>query len=241
VAVSVSTHGTEEQSVYYRWSFLETWEVKAEKILWGYFRSGVREEPPVTLVWFNDLSMKTPDNFYYCWGRDSSKALLTATSEHLTENLIHRHPLIEIPCDDEKLSVLYHIDVCQTAIRKEAYEYFSNMQANVGQSGSIFSPIPGEINGNLRCLSHPDRPVIGFVEVSATVRKVLFIPEIGLYYDPHYNVVNYQDVPWWWSKNTPPVLPFSSTLSLVARACYDCRHKYHATKQRPPAWPTEHY
>ncbi|MDR1259487.1 MAG: DUF4249 domain-containing protein [Tannerellaceae bacterium] len=241
VIVSVTSHGSGEQSIYYRWSFLETWEVKSEYALWGYFPSGTREASPANLIWFGSLTLKRPDNFYYCWGRDSSKALMIATSEVLAENLIYQHPLITISCDNEKLSILYNLEVYQTAIRKEAYDYFSNMQTNVEQSGSIFSPIPGEINGNIRCLTDPGCPVIGFVEVTSVTRKDIFIPENGLYYEPKYNNDNFRESPCLYERNSPPVLPFLDGLSSIGRACSDCRYKYNAAKNRPPSWPTDHY
>ncbi|MDR1499567.1 MAG: DUF4249 domain-containing protein [Tannerellaceae bacterium] len=238
VVVSVTSHGMGEQSAYYRWSFYETWEVKAKYILWGYFPSGNRDEPSSSLIWFSSMSIRRPDNFYYCWGRDSSKSLMTATSERLTENLIYQYPLAEIPCDDEKLSILYHLDVRQMSIRKEAYDYFTNMQANTGQTGSIFSSIAGEINGNIRCLTNPSLTVAGFVEVTTATQKDIFIPENGLYYEPDDDGF---EGSYMFSENKPPVLPFADGYPTAFRACYDCRYKYNAAKQRPPAWPTEHY
>jgi hypothetical protein len=240
VVVSVTSHGSGEQSAYYLWSFFETWELKAELALWGYFPSGMRNDLPSNLIWFSSLTEQRPDNFYYCWGRDTSKTIITATSENIAENLIYQHPLVTIPCDNEKLSILYNLEVHQTAIRKESYDYFSNMQVNVEQSGSIFSPIPGEINGNIRCLTHPDRPVIGFVEVTSVTRKDIFIPENGLYYEPADDFHGYFQDPCS-LRNEPAVLPFSDSYPTVAKACWDCRYKYHSAKNRPPLWPTDHY
>jgi hypothetical protein len=125
-----------------------------------------------------------PDNFYYCWGQDSSKAILIAATGQLAENRVYQYPLINISCKDERLSILYCIDVRQTAIREEAYHYFENLRLNVEQTGSIFAPIPGEIRGNIRCITYPDRPVIGYVEVATTTRKDLYVPENGSYYEP---------------------------------------------------------
>jgi hypothetical protein len=86
---------------------------------------------------------------------------------------------------DEKLSILYYISVTQQQLRREAYDYYFNLQKNISQSGSIFFPIPAEITGNIRCLTHPERPVIGYVEVSTTVTAQRFIPEsTGLYEPP---------------------------------------------------------
>jgi hypothetical protein len=240
VVVSVTSHGTGEQSVYYRWSFYETWEVKTEKVLWGYYPSGDRNGPSSDLVWFSNMSMHRPDNFYYCWGRDSSKNLMIATSERLAENLIYQQPLATIECDNERLSILYYLDVRQMSIRKEAYDYFTSMQSNIEQTGSIFSPIVGEINGNIRCLTNRSRTVAGFVEVATVTQKDIFIPENGLYYEPREVSSIWMQDPCSYD-NYPPVLPFSNLFPSTAKGCYDCRYKHNATKQRPPDWPTEHY
>jgi hypothetical protein len=237
VVLSVTTHGTPEQSLYYRWSFYETWEVKSEYALWGYFPSGIIDPEGHGLIWFNVLP-QSQDNFYYCWGRDSSKAILVATAGQLTENRVYQYPLIKIPCKDERLSLLYHIDVRQTAIRQEAYDYFENLRLNVEQTGSIFSPIPGELNGNMRCITYPDRPVIGYVEVTKSTWKDLYVPENGLYYEP---IPTNEWGGCYWQRLRPPVLPFPDDFSPLGKGCYDCRYKNQSSKDRPPLWPTEHY
>jgi hypothetical protein len=238
VVVSVTTHGTPEQSPYYRWSFHETWELKSEFSLWGYFPSGVIDPDGHGLVWFGSLTEKLPDNFYYCWGRDSSKSILIAATGQLEENRVYQCPLVGIPCEDERLSILYHIDVRQTALRQEAYDYFENLRLNVEQTGSIFAPIPGEIKGNIRCITYPDRPVIGYVEVATTTREDLYIPENGLYYEPEVTN-NWESCSW--HRMSLPVLPFPREFLTRWKGCYDCRYKTNSSKDRPPAWPTEHY
>lgn len=58
--------------------------------------------------------MLTSLNTYYCWGRDSSKVMLLETTDKLSENRVDRKKLFEIPCDDERISILYHLRVSQT-------------------------------------------------------------------------------------------------------------------------------
>jgi hypothetical protein len=116
------------------------------------------------------------------------------------------------------------------------------MQSNIEQTGSIFSPIVGEINGNIRCLTNRSRTVAGFVEVTTVTQKDVFIPENGLYYEPRDAFANsWMGNPCTHYSNTPPVLPFADSFPSTAKGCYDCRYKHNATKQRPPDWPTEHY
>ena len=130
--------------------------------------------------WFLDdkftlFQKHTSKNTYYCWGRDSSKAMLLESTNKLTVNLIYKRKLIEIPRDHDKLTMLYYIDVKQNRIRKEAYDYFVNLQRNIEQAGSIFSPIPSERRGNISCVSDPKEWVIGYVDVTnTTIMKTLY-------------------------------------------------------------------
>lgn len=234
VYMCVSTHDPLNQSRYYLWSFKEIWEVKAEL----FANRGVDENGMVV-----EYNLYTPNNTYYCWGRDSSKTLLLASSEKLSENIISQKRLIEIPCDNDKLSELYYILVDQKQIRKEAYDYYSNIQKNIEQTGSIFAPVPSEMKGNIRCTTHPELPVIGYIDVSTTVQKELFVPEKrGLYEEPRgycYNLVTTDD------KFKYPAWAYYEVVQGEATKwapyyCVDCRMKYRATKNKPGFWPTNH-
>ncbi len=234
VFMCIDTKDTKNQSRYYRWSYKENWEVMAEL----YANAGVDDFG--NLVYYDLISS---NNTYYCWGRDSSKTLILASSEKLSSNIISQKRLVEIPCDNDKLSVLYHISVEQMLIRKEAYDYFQNLQKNVEQTGSIFSPVPSEMKGNIECITNPDLPVIGYIEVSTKTTKELFIPENrGLYEspskycsrhitsDPDFAYPNYAY--YYVASGSPPeYAPFE---------CVDCRRKFRASKNKPDFWPNNH-
>lgn len=232
VYVCVSTHDPADQSRYYLWSYKEHWEVKAELLAnygpmdgeLGYF------------------SLETSRNTYYCWGRDSSKTMLLGSSEKLSENLIYQNRLEEIPCSDDRISVLYYVKVKQLQIRKEAYDYYYNIQKNVEQTGSIFTPVPSEMKGNIRSATNPDLPVIGYIDVSTTTEKDLFSDGEGLYEppvrrcyaqiteDPEYAYPVYGYLTY---------IPMMET-TYAPHRCVDCRLKSKATKRKPDFWPNDH-
>ena len=83
--------------------------------------------------------------------------------------------------------MLYYIDVKQNRIRKEAYDYFVNLQRNIEQAGSIFSPIPSERRGNISCVSDPKEWVIGYVDVTNTTIMKRFMPELRDFYETSYD------------------------------------------------------
>ena len=237
VFICVNTHDPDDGSRYYIWSYKEIWEVKAELFAnYGYL---IPNFPQM-------FTTATSENTYYCWGRDNSKKMLLGSSDMLSENVIYQKRLIEIPCDNDKLSILYYITVKQNQIRKEAFDYYSNILKNAEQTGSIFAPIPSEMRGNILCVTNPEIHVIGYIDVSTTKEKDVFIPEsIGLYEAPFgicyreittdpkfaYPILGYYEISF--SIPLPPkYAPFS---------CVDCRMKENASKNRPDFWPNNHY
>jgi len=174
VSITVSTHGSDDQSTYFRWQYKEIWEFKS---------SLFATEGELNGEWMR-FNMDTPNNVYYCWGRDSSKTIILESTNKLSENIISEKKLIEMEPSDERLSILYYIYVQQNQLRKEAFDYFSNIQKNIEQTGGLFSPVPSEMKGNIVCISDPDEPVIGYVEVSTTTIKEQFMPELINLYEP---------------------------------------------------------
>ena len=230
-SVYVSTHADKGSSPYYRWSYRENWEVRSS------LYANAREENG-QLIWHN---LNTSENTYYCWAKDSSKTLLLGSAEKLVENRIQEHKILDIPLTDERerLSVLYHVEVSQVQLRKDAYEYFKILWEEIERGGDIFSPIlSAGNNGNIFCDSDPDELIIGFVEVASTTRKSLFIPYDDFLYEP----ASYLDC-WLSNTNTLPIGKAWYRYPEVAAnpRCVDCRTKPGATKNRPAWWPNEHY
>ena len=149
--------------------------------------------------------------------------------------------LTEIPPTDIKLEILYRIDVRQHAIRKSAYDYFTNVKKNARQSGSLFAHIPSEINGNITCITDPGRPAIGYMDVSSAKQKRLHISYLDDAYErnaiycrsiSYYTLLlqfgGYDRIPWGEFASVPD--------GYVQRHCVDCTYGG-ATKYRPADWP----
>ena len=182
VYICVSTHDTHDRSRCYRWTYREHWELRADFFAQAGF-IGLPTVPPnpKDIVLYD---LHTANNTYYCWNTDSSKTFLMEDVDRLTENAVVEKRLIQIAPWHDKLSILYYVTVTQHQIRKEAYDYYANLQHNIEQTGSLFSAIPSEMAGNVRCISDPQRPAIGFVEVSTAVTSERFIPTSDNLYEP---------------------------------------------------------
>jgi hypothetical protein len=245
VYICVSTHDAHDRSRYYRWTYREHWELRADFFAQAGYIGGNRYNGVVL------YDLHTANNTYYCWNTDSSKTFLMEDVERLTENAVVEKRLIEIAPSHDKLSILYYVAVTQHQIRKEAYDYYANLQRNIEQTGSLFSAIPSEMTGNVHCMSDPLRPAIGFVEVSRTAAADRFIPTSEALYEP---VDNHCAATILQSPYDPSgqlyIYLFTETISpspgvvggviksFAAPRCVDCTQR--GTKNKPAFWPTPH-
>lgn len=166
VGIYVNTHDPDNNTRYYRWEYVETWQTRS------YAYSSVKFTPS-----WQGLTRppEEAEQLYTCWKTTPSTNILISSSARLSEDVISDYPLVRIPNDDEKLAIRYSILVRQYALTREAFEYLQRMKKNSEQMGSIFDPQPSEARGNIRCLTDPDEPVIGYVTVSPVFERRIFI------------------------------------------------------------------
>lgn len=236
VNIYIAAHDPLNRSMYYRWTYHETWEVKAS------FYADARWAPNGIDVIRH--SMFTSENTYYCWGRDSSKTVLLASTEKLSENRIAQQPLVRIPSDHDKLSILYHIEVEQMQLRESAYKYFANIKELADRSGDMFAPVlTTGIRGNIHFRNDPDRMVVGYIEVATVTSMDRYIWEKEGFYNPPIQLCNYLKMSGReireWSYYIGEIFIYGETKMLEpARFCIDCRLKENASKSKPEGWPT---
>lgn len=230
IQVAVSTHDQQMQNRFYRWTYEEIWEIHADIFAEIGFDS-----------FGNMINYDDQFNIYHCWGYGQSSNFLLGSSLKLNENKIDKKTLLEFPASDYRLSQLYYIRVNQNLVRKEAFDYYSNLQKNIENTGSIFAPIPSEMKGNIYCESDPELPVIGFIDVSRTsVIEVYSDEKIKNLYEKAglpCKIVDSKPV-----DDPEDYILFSITLgNLYAPIrCLDCRYNG-GSKKRPEFWPNDHY
>lgn len=226
VTVHVSSHARDDQSPYYRWSYRETWEVTATLFATLGYMDG-------KLISFD---RNTSANTYYCWGRDSSKVMLLGNTKRLSENKVAQQKLFEIPSNDDRLSVLYHVEVSQMQLREEAYDYYQMMMDEIERTGGLFNMVmsAGD-NGNIYNVSDPEEIVIGYVEVSNVTTKSRYIPFSDNLYEGGKG-----QCPVWTIEIPGGSYPWVTSTTYSTWRCVDCRMRYNATKNKPSWWPTDH-
>ena len=226
VVIYVSTHDPNNQIFHYQWSFTENWEINSWR------------EP--------DTAFPLPTR---CWNSERSANFVLGSGIRTGGRVIQ--PITEIVPTNQKLSVLYRITVRQNAISRRAFEYFENIQKNTDLSGSIFAPTPSELRGNIVNTTDPQRPVVGFIDVSTTTQKSFFISRREGVYEPlplNCRVYTADTLESWfgnnWQEMTIPntfvPLPFDPDLEIeqmfTYRRCVDCRF-LGGTTRRPENWP----
>jgi len=162
--IYVNTHDNMKKSRYYRWEFEETWIFHAP------FYS--------LLVWENGGIRNRDDyyeNIYKCWNSGASSKIVLGSSIKLTDDIIHKQPVILIPDDSEKLTEKYSILVKQYTLTKEAFDFWENLRKNTENLGSIFDVQPSQLTGNVRNVKNPKEPVLGYISIGNIQTKRIFV------------------------------------------------------------------
>ncbi len=255
VEAQLSVRGEDDRPGYYFWSYSETWEARAPFNATHYYGAYEGDYTQYSLRNYSLLLMNgNPEDdlflfeypgglspFYYCWKYNNSRELLIGSTERLETNELRGHVLYGFDINSDRSSVLYNTVITQYAMDEDAYYYFENQKRNTDQSGSIFAPIPSEMQGNIVCASSPEIQVIGFVEVSRRVKHDIWARRDEMPYRPDHNVCTTsedprftQDLNWeQYAYRLRYPEPAYTTLE-----CIDCRVTG-GTKVRPEGWPNQ--
>jgi hypothetical protein len=173
VRLYVNTHDPQNVTKYYQWKYDETWEIHSTYYSsLKYLRDASNR---ITALVYRMSPFHTVDTtIHKCWSSLSSTSIILGSSEKLSSDVIYL-PVQFIEPGSEKLSVLYSINVKQYAMSQDAYLFMEKMKKNTEQVGTLFDAQPSQITGNIKCLSDPNEPVIGFVEVTDEQTKRIFV------------------------------------------------------------------
>ncbi len=164
--IYVNAHDDQKKTQYYRWDYEETWEFHTP------FESRLEYKN-------GKVDLRT-NNIWQCWRSAKSSSINIASSTKLNQDIISNYPLIKLGSNSIKLPIKYSVLVKQYALTPEAYSYFEILKKNTESIGTLFDPLPSQLTGNIRCLSNPGEPVIGFVTATAVQEKRLFIARAQL-------------------------------------------------------------
>ena len=238
IDIMVSTHDPKNEIQYYRWVFEEDWEIRSQ-----YFSPFIFDTKTNTFI---EQSLSGPNNVYYCWASSKSKSILIGETTRFTEVTIKNRIIHNFLSTDTRFSYLYSVVVRQHGINKEAYTYYENIQKIIEQNSSLFALQPTELRGNIKCVSHPDEPVIGYIYASREVlshRLFIDMSEMERKYNYNCTMEEYHEnlMPWFYEQFNLGIISRNDRgmLLCVPRVCTDCT--YHGgTKNKPDFWPNDH-
>ena len=246
-------------SHYFRWYFDETWEYHSD--LWAshylypelMFNDSTGEYQP----WMALFEFSNGQNTYYCWNTFHSPQIKIFSTSEQTDNRFTDLEFHRVRSDNRKLQILYKLTVHLEAISENAYRYWQNIENNTNNQGTIFSPVPSQMTGNIHCISDPSSEVIGYISAAQAV-------EAEMYYDNHQEqFYNGPDTDWrsivieefndpyyfahWYSRGYLPytVIPpemgdgGGPLYQWTKAECVDCT-RLGGTKEKPEGWPNDH-
>jgi hypothetical protein len=179
ISIRVNTHDDENNTRYYQWRYVETWQYNAPQFSSYKYENG-------------QAILRTQDEYlFYCWLEQPSTQILVHTSNRLESDVISNHELFEIPAGSVKISNKYSVLVLQAAISREAYDFWTLLKQTTEDLGGLFDPQPGKVLGNLRCLSDPDEPVLGYFQAGNVEEKRIFIDFLEI--SPELRYFEYQE------------------------------------------------
>lgn len=233
VTLYVSTHDPLNQTHYYRWDYVETWEYHS------FYKSEIKYIPD-TVVYDNNST-------HICWQTGHSTDISLGNSTALSSDVIAHARIGTIPHNSQKCSERYSALVKQYALLQEAYQYWLVLQTLSEQAGTFFDVQPSQLRGNIHSLSN-DEPVIGYISASTIPEKRMFIDHSSLTdwkeFDGNYcNILGI-------TFNTPDITHYmfydgyyapyyfsgmGGTLTYTWKSCVDCTTQG-GTTVKPSFW-----
>ena len=161
VTVSVTLESGPDATGYVLLSFDEAWRFHAE-----YYPNYVYD--PRT----NSVSERIfPWEHYWCWKLVDNGKQIPVDFSGMSTSTLKDYPFHSFSRYDNRNHQRYSIRLKARTINKETYQYLSHLEESTESGDNLFTPNPGEIAGNLRCETDPDRMVLGYVTVSLTATK----------------------------------------------------------------------
>ena len=234
----------------FRWDYSENWEYHADYRPDLMFVPGLperdREDPSKIYRLPNE-----DEDYYYCWNSDNSVEPGLASAEGQSVNSVKNVVVLNISRADLKISRLYAIDVTVSGLSSGGRAWQQHLKDISNDTGSLFSPTPSDMPGNIHCISDPTLNAVGYVDAVCRTSQRLFVgpeyyrrpydPELLLFYpeadeDGLYNFDNY------YYTDSPVRLsgekPSKTNVKWGPKRCVDCR-ALGGGKNKPEWWPND--
>jgi hypothetical protein len=235
--IFVNTHDATNNTRYYRWDYIETYQHQAFFQDSWYIQDGLIY--PIS---------EPSHSVYNCWTTALSQSIILGTSITLSSDVISLAPIASFAQNDPKMDVEYSTLVRQYPLDLNAYNYWLTVQKNSQSLGGLFDLQPSQIHGNIQSVTHPNDPVIGYISAGTMQEQRLFIDNqaFGWKSNPDINcpiriIPTDPDntLKWNYSDTSQTIYYFNSgnppTINVTYKNCLDCRYQG-GTNTKPPFW-----
>jgi len=240
VEVFVSTQGNANADDFL-WTFEETWV----------FRPRIRTAYIYVPEIKNVRDQKEAEQTSLCFKTEPNPGILLETSSRFKDQVVFQKTITEIPTDDERIMERYSILVSQKGLASKDVPFWEILKKNTEDIGSIFSPLPSLIGGNIKSLDAAKNPVIGQVSLGVIRQKRIYINQVQVspwnYLDPKFNdcvigeevvlAKDYQVI--FGNGAVVPARPLMAGTAIIGyypstKRCTDC--SLYASKLKPSFW-----
>lgn len=164
VQIFLDTEDVASKSLYYRWEYVETWEVQTP------FESN--------FVWTggNNVQFRSP-SVSTCYPSDTSTNIIVRSTLGQVNSNVKKQGIRVIPADGQFLAIRYSILVRQYVLSEEGYRYWETLRKVNQTQGTLYDTQPGKVIGNVISVSDPEESVLGYFDASAVQEsRVFFAP-----------------------------------------------------------------
>jgi len=245
VQIYLDTHDPANQTRYYRWENVESWEYHSA---YNSFLEYVDEN--------NIIERNLTRQIFRCYQTQLLPNIEVTNTTRLSSDIVYKYKVIDIPTGSEKLTAEYSDQIKQYAISAEAFNFWSNLKKNTEQLGTLFDLQPFSELGNMQCVNNPTVKCIGFISFTTMQEHRIFINknEITQWnYSPYYEVDEpcfvqkalFQDISKFF---LPPGGPYGNSMIgqgidppfpiylFSTQLCVDCR-VHGGSTVKPAFWP----
>jgi hypothetical protein len=162
IKITVDTEDPQNKTHYYRWDYIETYEIQTP------FPSNYVVLPGATEATWRY------DRVDQCWASDTLRDVLIKNTLTLDRDKVIAFPLRFIPENSYIFRIKYGMLVRQFALSKKAYDYWETLRVFNETQGTLTDVQPGTITGNMISVTDPSETVLGYFDASAVSEQRVF-------------------------------------------------------------------
>jgi hypothetical protein len=212
---------------YLLWRTQCTYKFQADYKISCYYDNGVQP------VWDKDTLRN-------CYKTIDIPQLYLLNTNELQQKEVKRIALNYEDNYTKALSFRYSLKVSQLVLGKKAFEYWMAVKKIVDAGGELYTQQPYQVANNLKNISNPDKPALGYFMAAGLSEKRIFITPVPLVLRTGKCIIPLpQGNPLKWFVNSPHFWPvfFADVEGLVLYVeaeCVDCRETGFLSK--PDFW-----